>query len=102
MKIIIAAIVSLVCLQATAEEKTCAVKGMECTGCVDMVKDKVCTENFSTCDVTVTDKKNKVGQIHIVTKDATAKVDEKALSTAIKDTTYTVEKCAAGAPKKKI
>lgn len=75
-----------------AEEKNCTVKGMHCDACTDMVKDKVCNDTYEVCDVTM---KNKVGTIHIKTKDATAKIDEKALSLAMADTTYKVGKCTA-------
>lgn len=74
-----------------AEEKSCTVKGMHCSACVEMVKEKVCDgKDFAVCDVTL---KKKVGTIHIKTKDADAKVDEKDIGTAIADTTYKLDKC---------
>ena len=100
MKAVFLVLISLVCLQGFAEEKTCALKGVECTSCVGKVKELVCNPTFSTCDVSVVDKAKKMGQIHVVTKDATAKVDEKAINEAIKETTYSVGKCTAGAPVK--
>jgi len=78
---------------AHAEEKNCTVKGMHCEACVDMVKDKVCNDSYATCDVTL--KKAKVGALHIKTKDANAKIDEKAIAKAIADTDYKLDKCVA-------
>jgi len=99
MKAVLIVFISLVCLPATAEEKTCTVKGMDCAGCADTIKEKVCNDGYTTCEVTLKDEKAKTGQIHIVTKEKTAKVDPKMLTDLIKDTTYTVETCTAGAPK---
>ncbi len=73
-----------------SEEKNCTVKGMHCDACTEMVKDKVCNDTFEVCDVTV---KGKQGMIHIKTKDAAAKIDEKAMTQAMADTTYKVGKC---------
>jgi copper chaperone CopZ len=98
VKAVLVVLVAMVCLPAFSEEKTCTVKGMTCANCVDTVKEKVCNPNFSVCDVTL-NKKAKMGEIHVMTKDATAKIDEKTLSDAIKDTTYSVQKCTNGAPK---
>lgn len=101
MKVVFIVLVSLVCLPALAEEKTCAVKGMECTGCAGTVKEKVCNESYATCDVQVVDKKSHVGQIHIITKEATAKVDEGAIREALKEfDQYKVEVCVNGGPAK--
>lgn len=83
-------------LQSGAEEKTCTVKGMHCQGCTEMVTGKVCGEGevYSTCDVKVTDVKKEIGQVHLVTKDASAKIDEKALTAIIEDAGYKLEKCS--------
>ncbi len=79
---------------AFAEEKTCVVKGMHCQGCQEMVEGKVCDESkYSTCTVKVTDMKKQTGEIHLVTKDEKAKVDEKALSAMVKDTGYEMKSC---------
>lgn len=75
-----------------AEDKTCAVKGMHCEDCVSAVQNKVCNDTYSTCDV-------KIGKVHLVTKDAAAKVDEKAVSAEIKDAGYTMKKCTNGKAK---
>ncbi len=81
-----------------AAETTCTVKGMHCTGCKEMVEGKLCDETkYSTCEVKVTDANKKLGSIHLVTKDASAKIDEKAVGAIISDSGYTMEKCAAGA-----
>ena len=77
-------------LFAQAEEKNCTVKGMHCDACTDQVKEKVCNEKFEVCDLTL---KNKVGTLHLKTKDAAGKIDAKALTQAMADTTYKVEKC---------
>jgi hypothetical protein len=82
---------------AHAEEKNCAVKGMHCDACTEMVKDKVCNDTMAVCDVTVKDGKGKakMGNIHIKTKEAAGKIDEKAIAKAIADTDYKLEKCTA-------
>ncbi len=81
-------------LQATAEETTCAVKGMHCQGCTEMVEGKVCDEaKYSTCTVKVLDAKKQTGEIHLVTKDATAKVDEKAVGKLVEDSGYKMLSC---------
>lgn len=85
---------------AHAEEKNCNVKGMHCEACTDMVKDRVCNDQFSVCDVTVKadgkgkDKKSKIGVVHLKTKDAAGKIDESAIAKAIADTDYKLEKCS--------
>lgn len=99
MKAVLIVLISLVCLPLLAEEKTCAVKGMHCTGCVDNVKGKVCNPAMEVCDVEIKDAKAEMGQIHVKTKDAAAKVDMKAMTEQVKDAGYTLEKCTAGAPK---
>ncbi len=99
MKAILAGVVALFCMGAFAEEKNCTVKGMNCDHCVGTVKEKVCNDQYETCEVTVQDAKAKVGMIHVVTKDKAAKIDEKAMGTAIADTSYTIGKCSNGAPK---
>ncbi|MBX3022212.1 MAG: hypothetical protein KF799_11110 [Bdellovibrionales bacterium] len=99
MKYVLIVLVSLVCLPAMAEEKTCTITPMDCAGCVDMVKEKVCNPEFTLCDVAIVDSDKKIGQIHVKTKDAATKVDPKMLTDLIKDTTYSVSKCTAGAPK---
>jgi cation transport ATPase len=98
MKNILFAAVLLAGTQAFAVETTCEVKGMHCTGCTEMVEGKVCDEaKYSTCEVKVTDEKKKLGAIHLVTKDASAKVDEKELGKIVTDAGYKLEKCS---PKK--
>lgn len=76
-----------------AEEKTCEVKGMHCEDCTTSVKAKVCGDMYSTCEVKIVDAKKKMGSLRIVTKEATAKIDEKALKPLVADTGYTLEKC---------
>jgi hypothetical protein len=79
---------------AMADETTCEVKGMHCTGCKEMIEGKVCDESkYSTCSVKIVDEKKEKGEIHLVTKDAKAKVDEKALSAMVKDAGYEMKAC---------
>lgn len=81
---------------AFAEDKTCAVKGMHCAGCTESVQGKVCEEGkYSTCDVKIKDMKKEMGEIHLVTKDTTAKIDEAAVGEAVKDAGYKLQKCTA-------
>lgn len=77
-----------------AEEKVCTVKGMHCTGCVEMVKEAVCTDQYAACDVKIKDAKKEIGEIHVKTK-AAAKVDEKAMSSLVAKTSdkYKLESC---------
>lgn len=80
-----------------AEEKTCTVKGMHCEDCVSSVKEKVCAGDlYAECEVKVTDKAKKVGEIHVKTKDAKAKIDEKKLAAVVSETAYSLEKCKSG------
>ena len=86
---------------AGATETTCAVKGLHCTGCKEMIEGKVCDQaKYTTCDVSIVNADKKMGSIHLVTKDAAAKIDEKELGTIITDSGYKLEKCAAKAPGK--
>lgn len=78
---------------AQAEEKSCAVKGMHCEACITMVKEKVCTDKFEVCDVTMSGKN---GKLHLKTKDAKAKIDAAELSKVLADTSYSVTSCQAG------
>lgn len=78
---------------AQAEEKNCAVKGMHCEACITMVKEKVCSDKFEVCDVTM---KGKDGQLHLKTKDAKTKIDAAELSKVLADTSYSVTSCQAG------
>jgi hypothetical protein len=79
---------------AFAETKTCAVSGMHCKGCQEMVEGKVCDETkYSTCTIKIIDAKKKIGEVHLVTKDSSAKVDENALSAVIKDSGYELKEC---------
>lgn len=83
---------------AVAEEKTCTVKGPHCKGCAEMIEGKVCDETkYSTCEVTILDENKKIGQVRLVTKDTTGKVDEKELGKLISETDkkYKLEKCKA-------
>jgi len=92
----------LVGFAASAEEKICSVTGMHCTGCTEMVEGKVCDEaKYSTCEVKVLDKKKKLGEVRLITKDTEAKVDEKALGAMIEDSGYKMTKCKTTGPKKK-
>ena len=101
MKNIIVIASLLVSGPAFAADTTCAVKGMHCKGCTEMVEGKVCDETkYSKCEVKVTDAKKKLGTVHLVTKDAAATVDEAALSKIIADTGYTMEKCKTTEAKK--
>src|SRR5688572_14751228 len=79
---------------AMAEEKECGVKGMHCDACTEMVQEKVCNDTYAECKVTLKDKK---GLILLKTKDAAAKIDEKALAKTVADMgdKYKLEKCAA-------
>ena len=81
---------------ALAEEKTCAVKGLHCPDCVADVQKKVCEAGqYAVCDVKLTDKKQELGQIHLKTKDAKAKIDETAMGKLLADMTYEMQKCKA-------
>lgn len=97
MKFVIALLLALPAI-GFAEEKNCTVKGMHCDACKDMVKDRVCNDTYEVCDVSLKDKK---GMIHLKTKDAAAKIDEKALAQTMADTTYKVDKCTAATGKGK-
>jgi len=78
-----------------AEEKNCAVKGMHCADCVSSVQSKVCEgDKFATCDVTLGKGKKDPGQLHLITKDSAAKIDEKDISAKVKDAGYSLEKCS--------
>lgn len=83
-----------------AEEKTCVVKGMECQNCVEMISKDVCTDAYSTCHVSLIDKKAHLGQIHVATKDPANKVDMKRIDAAVEKMNYSVASCAEGAPTK--
>ena len=77
-----------------AEDKTCSVSGMHCQGCQEMVEGKVCDESkYSTCTVKIIDAKKEMGEIRLVTKDAKAKVDEKAVEAQVKDSGYQMKGC---------
>lgn len=95
---------------AHAEEKNLNVCGMHCEACADMVKDKVCNDQYAVCDITPPAEEKtakakkgkkeeaKLGKLHLKTKDGAAKIDEKAINTALADTEYTVTqatKCPA-------
>lgn len=80
---------------AFAEEKTCTVKGMHCEACQDMVKDRVCEgKGYEVCDIKLPDKaknkENKMGALHIKTKDKKEKIDVAAMNKALEDTRYSV------------
>lgn len=86
---------------ACATETTCAVKGMHCSGCKEMIEGKVCDQaKYKTCDVSIVNADKKMGAIHLVTVDDAAKIDEKALGAIITDSGYKLEKCTAKAPAK--
>jgi hypothetical protein len=99
LKIISAFGFAAMALMAHADEKTCAVKGMHCEACMEMVTGKVCDQNkYSTCDVKILDEYKAIGQIHLVTKDSTAKIDETAVGAGVKDAGYELQKCKVGKP----
>lgn len=87
---------------AFAEEKTCTVKNMHCQDCADTVTNSLCKDKsiYSTCEVKIINKTKEVGQVHLITKDAAAKVDEKELGTIIDSSGYQLDKCHLGGPKK--
>ena len=100
LKVLCTMVLGLCFSMAHAEEKTCAVKGMHCEACTEMVTGKVCEGGkYSQCDVKILDEKKEMGKIHLVTKEASAKIDEGAVSSAVKDAGYTMEKCKAGKAK---
>ncbi len=78
-----------------AEEKTCQLHGMHCSGCTEMVEGKVCGDGkmYTTCKAKITDAKKEMGEIHLVTKDPKTKIDEKVLKAAVKDAGYTFKSC---------
>jgi cation transport ATPase len=93
-KIILASLL-VVSSFAFAEEKTCAVKGMHCAACTEMVQGKVCdAAKYSICDVKLVNEKAELGQIHLVTKDKAAKIDEKSVDAAVTDAGYKLNKCS--------
>lgn len=88
---------------ARAEEKTCVVDGPHCTGCTEMIEGKVCDEaKYSTCKVDIVDEDKHIGQLHLVTKDKAAKIDEKGLAKTLTDmeSDYSLKKCSSGPPPK--
>lgn len=98
MRYILLAFVLVGGFSVLAEEKTCTVKGPHCSGCAEMIEGKVCDETkYSTCKATILDEQKKIGEVHLVTKDAAAKIDEKELGKLIKatDKKYQLEKCKA-------
>jgi hypothetical protein len=88
---------------AFAEDTTCAVKGMHCESCAEMVHEKVCgAGKYATCDVKIVSEEKELGSLHLVTSDKAAKVDQKAVGAQVKDAGYELDKCAPGAaPAKK-
>lgn len=92
-------IAAMLGFMAHADEKTCTVKGMHCQGCTESVHGKLCDEaKYSKCEVNILDEKKEIGQVHMVTKDEKALVDEKAVGAILTDAGYKMEKCAKGAP----
>lgn len=73
---------------ARADERVCTLKGMVCQGCVDIVKDKICGDKYSTCEISV----NKA---HLVTRVKNQKIDVAELNKVIKATAYTIVSCDA-------
>ena len=87
---------------ASAEDKTCTVSGMHCSGCKEMVEGKICDETkYSTCEVKILDEEKEICQVRLVTKDAKAKVDEKALAAELKQVEPKYKLSCKGAPSKK-
>ncbi len=85
---------------SNAGEKTCKIKGMHCGGCVEMVKDRLCNDKFSTCEVTIQEeKKEKFGLVHLKTKKSDDVINEKELGEALADTEYSLTKCETGSKK---
>ncbi len=94
MKVLILVSALIFTLSAKAEQATCTVKGMHCTGCKEMVEGKLCDEKkFSKCEVKIVDEKKEIGQLELTTKEANAKVDQKAVGAVIEDAGYKLEKC---------
>jgi len=102
MKLILASMALIaMSVAAHAEDKTCKVKGMHCADCAETVHEKVCDQaKYSTCDVKIINEKKELGQIHLITKDNTAKIDENVVSAAVKDTGYEMQKCKTNKGKK--
>ncbi len=97
MKVILFCLSLLAFTLAHAEDKVCQVTGMTCSSCVDMVKAKVCaTGSYGTCEAKLVNVKKELGELHVSTKDAGGKVDEKTLKAAVKDAGYTLGKCTGG------
>ena len=96
MKSIIIAL-SLTSTFAMAETGTFTVKGMHCMDCRDEIEAKVCkgeaAKNAESCKVTLTDEKNRTGEVVLVTKPGT-KIDEKAVEAGLKaaGTSYKITK----------
>lgn len=94
-RLFLIAMMSNVLGAAYAEDLTCTVKGMHCTGCKEMVEGKLCDEaKYPTCEVKILDANKELGQVHLITKDNTAKVDQKSVSAIIEDAGYKLQKCS--------
>ncbi len=86
--------VSIASPSAMAESKTCVLDKTHCSGCVDMVTDRLCDESqFSTCKVRVVDVKKEIGELKIETKDKNGKVVLADLNKKLAGTDYKVVSC---------
>lgn len=100
LKLSLYSLLAFLAFAARAEDKTCAVKGMHCTACAEMVTGKVCDDSkYAQCEVKILNADKELGQIHLVTKTTTDKVDEKALGEVVKDAGYSLQKCKVGKAK---
>jgi hypothetical protein len=73
MKTIFASVL-LFSFAALAETSVFTVSQLHCRECQELINQKVCEDitinnNFQTCVVKITDKKNKLGQVVIITKE---------------------------------
>lgn len=92
--ILVAVSVSIFGFSALGATKTCNVKGMHCSGCVDMVKERVCdNKDFAKCDVRVVNKDEEAGVVTIETKSENTKLDVAAMNKKLEGTDYKVTAC---------
>ena len=73
-------------LLARADDQTCTIKGMKCEACVATIKEKLCGDRYSVCEV-------QVGRAHLVTRNRKEHIKVGDLNHLIETTSYTVENC---------
>src|SRR5690554_5893581 len=87
---------------ALAEEKACQIQGMHCKGCVEMVEEKICRADlYEVCKGRIVDADKRIGEFHLKTKKADAKVDLNQLKADLEPTGYSLGECRAPSQKEK-